>query len=226
MKMKKLLAGVLAGAITLSAVTFTSLTLSAADDPNEKILYQRGSMSTFIVEKDKLQNVSNSITITIDGTVKNAEFGAQAINIWDGGTSGTSPLVISKDSFAENGETKFGQFKENGIQLYNLSNFSIINTITLSIDGATPTTLYELENDEGTSYDENGYPNGQWALPLKITPAILDELNVKTVSDLNHLKFNTQITKIDGSGSGECAIKVVPAAKEGGKARNFCKFLF
>ena len=68
MKMKKILAGVLAGAMTLSAVTFTSLTLNAAEEENVEVIlntaYGLGNIilktnGTYEVNGTKVENQTN-----------------------------------------------------------------------------------------------------------------------------------------------------------------------
>ena len=191
MKMKKLLAGVLAGAMTLSAVTFTSLTLSAADEPSEKILYEVGQLSQLSVGKSYVENATTSITITVDGIF--LEGGVNYIfavpvddTDWAKSICNSSPLTISTE--------KLDDFK-NGLNLFKLNEaYSKINTITLKVDNQPDVDLYNIKNDIGTHYDNNGYPNGEWAQTLKITPEIITELGVENSDGLKRLKFNAQIS--------------------------------
>ncbi len=114
MKMKKLLAGVLAGAMAVSAVTFTSITLSAADDPNEVVLYQyeAGVMNDFIIDKSYLSQAENSISISLEGE-NGTWFNAQTVGSPWGGPGGGNPVVFSK----ADDETNFTVAKETGIKI-------------------------------------------------------------------------------------------------------------
>ena len=157
MKMKKLLAGVLAGAMAVSAVTFTSITLSAADDPNEVVLYQyeAGVMTNYSLTAEQnnlLKNATASISVTVDGEGDTAYFYLQEKKSW-GCTEGSKPTVtINSDN------DLFDKAKEGGLAVNALDTYTKINKITLSVDGGAETTLYDiLTAPAGAVYNTNNH---------------------------------------------------------------------
>ncbi len=189
MKMKKLLAGVLAGAMAVSAVTFTSITLSAADDPNEVVLYQyeAGVMNDFIIDKSYLSQAENSISISLEGE-NGTWFNAQTVGSPWGGPGGGNPVVFSK----ADDETNFTVAKETGIKIYSIleGGYTKVNKITVTIDDASPVTVYDiLTAPAGAVYNNDGDT-------FRVTADMLAKANI-TAKNIKACKFNVKIEAVD-----------------------------
>lgn len=189
MKFKKMLAGVLAGAMAVSAVTFTSITLSAADDPNEVVLYQyeAGVMNDFIIDQSYLSQAENSISISLEGE-NGTWFNAQTVGSPWGGPGGGNPVVFSK----ADDETNFTVAKETGIKIYSIleGGYTKVNKITVTIDDASPVTVYDISTaPAGAVYDNNGDT-------FRVTADMLTKANI-TAENIKACKFNVKIEAVD-----------------------------